>query len=322
MFDEISIPEEFLIKKQPRYKVAIIPTWNEAKRIFEKFTNQWMFRGQENSTWSLVPSLCRFGKNTGEISLEEISLMVFKNRAKEYPEVLSYNPKTTFEWLYIMRHYGVPTRLLDWTFCPYIAGFFAFHYLDPFSPDASCAIWAINKEWCKNQALSRIRMIDKYKNIAEDADFTSEECFKDLFLDNFMKYKLNFVYPLKPELSRMFYRMKDQNGIFLCQGNDDVTFEDNLCFEREENGFPEDIEKARKLIEEREKFIIKFIIEGKHRKDVLGELEEKRKTLHTLFKSLDLYAESVVRYLKQLDKHSGVLRETAIREIKEKLGDS
>lgn len=103
------------------------------------------------------------------------------------------------------------------------------------------------------------------KNIAEDADLTSEECFEDLFLDNFRKFRLNFVYPLKPELSRMFDRMKDQSSIFLCQGNGDVAFEDNLCFERGENGFPEDIEKERKLIEEREKFIIKFIIEGKHR---------------------------------------------------------
>lgn len=160
MFDKYSIPEKFLINTQPRYKVAIMPTWSKAKQIFEKFTNQWIFCGQENSTWSLVPSLYRFGKNTGEISLEKISLTVFKDGAKEYPQVLSYNPKTTFEWLYIMRHYGVPARFLDWTSCPYIASFFAFYYLDPFSPDASCAIWAVNKEWCKNQALSRIRMIE------------------------------------------------------------------------------------------------------------------------------------------------------------------
>lgn len=48
----------------------------------------------------------------------------------------------------------------------------------------------------------------------------------------------------------------------------------------------------------------------------------KGETLHALFESLELYAESIVRYLKQSDKYSGVLRERAIKKIKEKLGDS
>src|SRR5216684_3693164 len=45
----------------------------------------------------------------------------------------------SFHWLALMQHHGAPTRLLDFTWSPYVAAFFA---LERATSDA--AIWAIN----------------------------------------------------------------------------------------------------------------------------------------------------------------------------------
>jgi hypothetical protein len=45
---------------------------------------------------------------------EKISSHLFKKK-----------PQNTYEWLCVMQHYGIPTKLLDWTLDPMIALFFA-----------------------------------------------------------------------------------------------------------------------------------------------------------------------------------------------------
>ncbi|MYN42863.1 FRG domain-containing protein [Duganella sp. FT109W] len=80
---------------------------------------QW-FRGHANADWKLQPNYDRLKKPVGEIELlgrfrQNANLLLEKAPAMPYD----------FGWMFLMQHYGVPTRLLDWTENPLIALYFA-----------------------------------------------------------------------------------------------------------------------------------------------------------------------------------------------------
>jgi FRG domain len=76
------------------------------------------FRGHSKQNWKLLPAFQRLNKPTSEINL----INKFRQNANL---LLDSNPKSDFDWLFVMQHYGVPTRLLDWTESPLVGLFFA-----------------------------------------------------------------------------------------------------------------------------------------------------------------------------------------------------
>ena len=107
----------------------------EIKNSESQFNNaQVWFRGQKNFSWNLIPSVHRFHS-----ILEAEFANHFRLKA---PAVHSACPsyKAYAKWLPFMQHYGLPTRLLDWTESPLIALFFAIENKD-FDSDRS--IWML-----------------------------------------------------------------------------------------------------------------------------------------------------------------------------------
>lgn len=83
---------------------------------------RWLFRGQADADWELRPSVQRGYTSqqdrylTNEFRVRARSRYVSCPSSSDYPG-----------WLALMQHYGLPTRLLDCSYSPLIAAFFAVH---------------------------------------------------------------------------------------------------------------------------------------------------------------------------------------------------
>ena len=106
---------------------------------FEKFEEAvkkmeyryWVFRGQSDIGWHIESTLARFYRShRGNIKpgsfypREGDSIEKFRKTAHLHLHHLPTD-QDLLSWLAVMQHFGAPTRLIDFTFSPYAALFFA-----------------------------------------------------------------------------------------------------------------------------------------------------------------------------------------------------
>lgn len=103
---------------------------------------RWLFRGQADAGWDLKPSVYREYSPQQERYFTNEFRVRARSRYYACPENDDYSG-----WLALMQHYGLPTRLLDWTYSPLVAAFFAVHPdYTPFNGktgDRDVCIWAL-----------------------------------------------------------------------------------------------------------------------------------------------------------------------------------
>ncbi len=109
------------------------PVWQPGIR---RFRAQLAYRGLSDAAWDLSTSLMRLGP--GYDRLEKHLLRNFR----KYAHRDAVPNDSNWNWLTMAQHHGLPTRLMDWTFSPYVAMHFATADLEAFAIDG--VIWAVD----------------------------------------------------------------------------------------------------------------------------------------------------------------------------------
>jgi len=136
------------------WPTQVVGSWADFVKVANGVSNarpqekNFITRGQADKSWTLTPSLLRcLPENVtpeDALDLESRALKEFKSqghlhlRAESLPH--EYPDAPFADWWALMQYYGAPTRLLDWTFSPYVAAYFAVEQL----PDTDGAVFVVH----------------------------------------------------------------------------------------------------------------------------------------------------------------------------------
>ncbi|MBE5786119.1 MAG: FRG domain-containing protein [Clostridiales bacterium] len=126
-------------------KDMVIHNWDELQSaIFDgvwdpaimRYRDNCVYRGMADSRWGLIPSLNRVCAH--DMSLEHQMLRSFRKYGyADLKQVTSF-----WQMLAMAQQYGLPTRLLDWTYSPLVAAHFATEDQDAYDRDG--VIWCVH----------------------------------------------------------------------------------------------------------------------------------------------------------------------------------
>jgi hypothetical protein len=249
-------------RKAPRrrpFHVFRLETWEAfLKLITQPPYSHWAFRGERDERWPLYSSLSRYLQNFGVArpawpAQEERIVRIFKRKAHQFLDKPP-DPDDDFQWLALMQHHGAPTRLIDFTWSPYVAAFFA---LERTLGDG--VVWAMNPARIdSSRAPQPARMDPRPKG-------------------NFHRYYLSgrhrFIWMGEPHT--MNRRLIAQSGTFAVPGVLDVPIEEMLNDHDQEN------------------ILSKIVLPSTVRETGMRELYRMNITYATLFPDLEGLARSM-----------------------------
>lgn len=249
------------------HRTVQVRSWQEAKTYFGKFPEGWLFRGQRDATWSLESSLERIVPSSVNLAaFEGMVLDRFQRVAHHY---LPSNriPSDRLEWLALMQHHGAVTRLLDWTYSPYVAAFFAIE-----RAESDCAVWVIGET--KVKEAGRLLLLEENVNPSLLVNLASPKYHAAIF----SACPLG-VFPVEPYFRNQ--RLYIQQGLFLLGGDPSQGFTENLL-------------RMKGL--DTAQCVVKIVIPYDAKADALRDLNRVNVNRATLFPGLDGFAQSLGTY--------------------------
>lgn len=165
------------------------------------------FRGQPKKEYKLLPAYHRYKDPISEATLikkfiQRATMLVGQQGGKQ------------LDWLFIMQHHGVPTRLLDWSESPLVALFFACRE----SPKADGAVWALLPVELNKHAGVRHRETNHIPGVGDEA-------MKSYQPENYAGEDTTEMLPLAALSPRNTARMQAQLGTFTIFHKKKVSIE-------------------------------------------------------------------------------------------------
>jgi hypothetical protein len=174
-----------------------------------EFIYPW-FRGQANNGKSLLPGLYRKA-NLWKYEFNYRS--DFTHKALPFLSDTTFaQPSSDWDWYFLMQHYGLPTRLIDWTEGSLIALYFALFYKRD-DDDSNPCVWMMNP-FGFNKVMRQESVIYSY------ADPRLQP-----YMDGINKSELMPQYPAALQPAFNSKRIVVQKGCFTIHGHDQTPLE-------------------------------------------------------------------------------------------------
>ncbi len=88
----------------------------------QRFRSPFVFRGTPSVSFDLRSGLLRLARGAAEARQLEPHLL---RSFRKYAQTTAISGESTWKWLALAQHHGLPTRLVDWTWSPLVALHFA-----------------------------------------------------------------------------------------------------------------------------------------------------------------------------------------------------
>jgi hypothetical protein len=142
-----------------KYLALIDKVWNSwSDRRVDTLADIW-FRGHADASWTLAPGLARGASR--ELSEHRLRHDFFL-KSQPFLRELAVPPIKDWDWYFLMQHYGLPTRLLDWTESALVALHFA---LAEGSDSQDGVVWLLNpRDFNKSFSKKRCEFVPIYSD--------------------------------------------------------------------------------------------------------------------------------------------------------------
>lgn len=117
------------------------------------------YRGVNRSDYGLIPSIARSQKIKKESDVDELEKQIATSFLQRSPPFIDRELHGPWKAMFFMQHYGIPTRLLDWSESPFVSLYFALANVSRnkrSKPDADVALWMCDPVLWNRTALSHI----------------------------------------------------------------------------------------------------------------------------------------------------------------------
>lgn len=161
-------------------------SWNQE---LQRFRSPFAFRGLSSAAHDLSNSLSRLAAGRSDITKVELSLL--RNFRKYAHAQAPPAVDTIWHWLAVAQHHGLPTRMVDWTYSPFVALHFA--TLDTGEYDVDGVVWCVNFVEANKRLPARLRTILEEEHsqtltVEMLSEFTSLRAFDSLAADPFVVF--------------------------------------------------------------------------------------------------------------------------------------